>query len=114
MVKQLNIMRVNGDLMDFLVQFMKARHSYLILLLIDFLFLFEDVREYGIKVCSIMPGFVNTPMIHDDKYKLNFDKCIQPEDIAEGVLYILRTPYNVCPTEIKYRPQYTPYLKQEH
>ncbi|CAF1017870.1 unnamed protein product [Rotaria sordida] len=73
--------------------------------------IYEDIREYGIKVCSIMPGFVNTPMIHDDKHKLNFDKCIQPEDIAQGVLYILRTPYNVCPTEIKYRPQYTPYLK---
>ncbi|CAF1531139.1 unnamed protein product [Rotaria sp. Silwood1] len=73
--------------------------------------IYEDVREYGIKVCAIMPGFVNTPMIHDGRYKLNFDKCIQSEDIAQGVLYILRTPYNVCPTEIKYRPQYTPYLK---
>jgi NADP-dependent 3-hydroxy acid dehydrogenase YdfG len=70
-----------------------------------------DVREYGIKVCSIMPGFVNTPMIQDGQSNLNYDKCIQSEDIAEGVLYILRTPYNVCPTEIKYRPQYTPYMK---
>lgn len=70
-----------------------------------------DVREYGIKVCSIMPGFVNTPMINDGSDKLNLDKCIQSEDIAEGVLYVLRTPYNVCPTEIKYRPQYTPYMK---
>ena len=70
-----------------------------------------DIREYGIKVCSIMPGFVNTPMIQDAKQRLDFEKCIQSEDIAQGVLYILRTPYNVCPTEIKYRPQYTPYLK---
>ncbi|CAF4901326.1 unnamed protein product, partial [Rotaria socialis] len=70
-----------------------------------------DVREYGIKVCSIMPGFVNTPMLHSATQNFNFDKCIQSEDIAEGVLYILRTPYNVCPTEIKYRPQYTPILK---
>jgi NADP-dependent 3-hydroxy acid dehydrogenase YdfG len=68
-----------------------------------------DVREYGIKVCSIMPGFVNTPMIQGDDSKLDMAKCIQSEDIAEGVLYILRTPFNVCPTEIKYRPQYTPY-----
>ncbi|CAM4760899.1 unnamed protein product [Rotaria magnacalcarata] len=73
--------------------------------------IYEDVREYGIKVCSIMPGFVNTPMLDGDRYNLNLDKCVQSEDIAEGVLYILRTPYNVCPTEIKYRPQYTPYLK---
>jgi len=73
--------------------------------------IYEDIREYGIKVCSIMPGYVNTPMIHNESYKLNVDKCIQTQDIAESVLYILRTPYNVCPTEIKYRPQYTPYLK---
>jgi NADP-dependent 3-hydroxy acid dehydrogenase YdfG len=56
-----------------------------------------------------MPGFVNTPMVQS--INLNLDKCIQTEDIAEGVLYILRTPYNVCPTEIKYQPQYSPYLK---
>ncbi|UJR16650.1 hypothetical protein I4U23_003550 [Adineta vaga] len=73
--------------------------------------IYEDVREFGIKVCSIMPGFVNTPMLSGDQARLNLDKCIQSEDIAEGVLYILRTPINVCPTEIKYRPQYTPYLK---
>ncbi|CAF1332090.1 unnamed protein product [Adineta steineri] len=73
--------------------------------------IYEDVREYGIKVCSIMPGFVNTPMLDTDAMKLNADKCIQSEDIAEGVLYIIRTPYSVCPTEIKYRPQYTPYTK---
>ncbi|CAF4453481.1 unnamed protein product [Rotaria sp. Silwood2] len=72
---------------------------------------FLDVREYGIKVCSIMPGYVNTPMIKDESHKLNLNKCVQSEDIAEGVLYVLRTPYNVCPTEIKYRPQYSPYLK---
>lgn len=70
-----------------------------------------DVREYGIKVCSIMPGFVNTPMLTTEGMDLHMDKCIQSEDIAEGVLYILRTPYNVCPTEIKYRPQYTPYKR---
>jgi NADP-dependent 3-hydroxy acid dehydrogenase YdfG len=58
-----------------------------------------------------MPGMVNTPMLGEMKSKLNTDKCIQSEDLAEGVLYVLRTPYSVCPTEIKYRPQYTPYLK---
>ena len=73
-----------------------------------------DIREYGIKVCSIMPGFVNTPIIQHAKQRLDLEKCIQSEDIAQGVLYILRTPYNVCPTEIKYRSQYTPYLKYKH
>ncbi len=63
------------------------------------------------KVCSIVPSFVSTPMINDFDSKLNFEICIKSKDIAEGVLYILRTPYNVCPTEIKYRPQYSPYMK---
>ena len=58
-----------------------------------------------------MPGFVNTPMLHDAAHKLDFDKCIQSEDIAQGVLYVLKTPYSVCPTEIKYRCQYNPSLK---
>lgn len=57
-----------------------------------------------------MPGFVNTPMISGSE--LDLDKCIQTKDIAEGVLYVIRTPYNVCPTEIKYRPQYSPYKKK--
>jgi hypothetical protein len=100
-------MLVNGELMDFLVRFMKARYRYLIFILNDYLIVL-DIREYGIKVCSIMPGFVNTPMLHSGNLKLNYDKCIQSEDIAQGVLYILRTPYNVCPTEIKYRTQYKP------
>ncbi|KAL0483528.1 3-hydroxy acid dehydrogenase [Acrasis kona] len=71
---------------------------------------YEDVREHGIKVCSIMPGFVNTPMVQDVQ-NVDFDKMIQIEDIVNGVLYVAKSPYNVCPTEIKYRPQYTPYKK---
>lgn len=97
--------------MDFLVRFMKASCRYSVFIFSYYFGFSSDVREYGIKVCSIMPGFVNTPMINDGSQKLDFDKCIQSEDIAEGVLYILRTPYNVCPTEIKYRPQYSPYTK---
>ncbi|MCP4186796.1 MAG: SDR family oxidoreductase, partial [Gammaproteobacteria bacterium] len=29
--------------------------------------LFEDVREYGTKVCTIKPGWVNTPLVKSDK-----------------------------------------------
>lgn len=28
--------------------------------------LFEDVREYSVKVCTINPGYVNTPMVKSD------------------------------------------------
>lgn len=66
--------------------------------------LFEDVRERSIKVCSILPGVVNTDM-HKDDVQLDAEKMIQPQDIAATVKFILSTPMNVCPTEITLMPQ---------
>lgn len=69
--------------------------------------LFEDVREKGIKVCSILPGSVNTDM-HKDDVKLDAQKMIQPEDVAKTVQFILSMPSHVCPTEITLMPQFNP------
>lgn len=66
--------------------------------------LFEDLKEKGIKVSSILPGLVNTDM-HKGDSKLNEDKMIQPEDIAQTVEFILQMPARVCPTEITLWPQ---------
>jgi len=71
--------------------------------------LFEDVREYGTKVCVIKPGFVNTPLVATDR--LNPARMIQPADIARTVLFVLNMPATACPTEITIRPQRSPYLK---
>ncbi len=70
--------------------------------------LFEDVREFGTKVCNIKPGWVNTPLVTSD----NIDKAlmIQPEDIAQTVLFVLSMPETACPTEITILPQRSPYL----
>ncbi|PRP85673.1 short-chain dehydrogenase/reductase SDR [Planoprotostelium fungivorum] len=68
--------------------------------------IFQDVREKGVKVCSIEPGFINTPMVHD-KEGLDFDKMIQPEDVAETVVFVLKFPETGCPTEILLQPQRT-------
>jgi 3-oxoacyl-[acyl-carrier protein] reductase len=70
--------------------------------------LYEEVREYGIKVAVILPGFVDTPMIPPTK-RLDRSKMIRPEDIAETVLFILTFPLTSCPVEITVRPQKTPY-----
>ena len=69
--------------------------------------LFEDIRERGIKVCSIFPGVVNTDMHADDP---SFDKAkmIQPEDIADAVAFVISTPANICPTELIIQPQKQP------
>jgi len=69
--------------------------------------LFEDVREFGTKVCTIRPGFVNTAMAASDP--LDATRMIQPEDIARTVLFVLAMPGTACPTEITLRPQRTPY-----
>lgn len=69
--------------------------------------LFEDIREKGIKVCSILPGVVNTDM-HKDDESLNPEKMIQPQDVAKTVEFALNMPNNVCPTEITLMPQRNP------
>lgn len=71
---------------------------------------FEDVREHGIKVSAICPGFVATDMVADRG--LDETRMIQPEDIAEVVLFVVRFPGTGCPTEIEVRPQRTPYRKE--
>lgn len=70
--------------------------------------LYEEVREHGIKVAVILPGFVDTPMIPPVKH-LDRSKMIQAEDVAQAVLYVLNAPPTACPVEITIRPQRTPY-----
>jgi len=70
--------------------------------------LFEEVREYGIKVAVILPGFVDTPLIPPNRH-LDRSKMIQAEDVAKTVHYVLTSPGTTCPVEITIRPQRTPY-----
>jgi NAD(P)-dependent dehydrogenase (short-subunit alcohol dehydrogenase family) len=70
--------------------------------------LFEEVREHGVKVGVILPGFVDTPMIPPVKH-LDRTKMIRPEDIAEAVLFVLNAAPTCCPVELTVRPQRTPY-----
>lgn len=70
--------------------------------------LFEEVREHGVKVSVILPGFVDTPLIPPNK-QLDRSKMIQADDVAEAVLYVLNSPATSCPVEITIRPQRTPY-----
>lgn len=70
--------------------------------------LFEEVREHGIKVAAILPGFVDTGMIPPVKH-LDRSRMIQPGDVAQAVLFVLNAPPTACPVEITVRPQRTPY-----
>lgn len=68
--------------------------------------LFADVREHGIKVCSILPGLVETRLT--EIFEADREKMLFPEDVADAVRYVLKTPSHVCPTEIVLQPQYRP------
>jgi len=70
--------------------------------------LYEEVREQGIKVSVILPGFVDTPMIPPVKH-LDRGKMIQADDVAQAVLFVLNAPATACPVEMTIRPQRTPY-----
>lgn len=70
--------------------------------------LYEEVREHGIKVSVILPGFVDTPLIPAVKH-LDRSKMIQPDDVAQAVLYVLASSATSCPVEITVRPQKSPY-----
>ena len=70
--------------------------------------LYEEVRERGIKVSVILPGFVDTPLIPPNR-QLDRSKMIHPDDIAQAVYYVLTSPATCCPVEITVRPQRTPY-----
>lgn len=70
--------------------------------------LYEEVREYGIKVAVILPGFVDTPLIPPNR-QLDRSKMIQPADVAQTVHFILTSPPTCCPVEITLRPQKSPY-----
>lgn len=68
--------------------------------------LFEDVREHGVKVSTIMPGFVATDMTAP--LGKDHERMIRPDDIADAVVYVLSASAACCPTEIVIRPQRQP------
>jgi 3-oxoacyl-[acyl-carrier protein] reductase len=70
--------------------------------------LYEEVREHGIKVAVILPGYVDMPLIPPNR-QLDRSNMIQADDIAQAVHYVLTSPATCCPVEITVRPQRTPY-----
>lgn len=72
--------------------------------------LFDEVKDRGVKVSTLCPGFVNTEMVAGKP--LVAEHLIQPEDIAHTLRFVLEFPSNACPTEIVIRPQLNPYQEK--
>jgi 3-oxoacyl-[acyl-carrier protein] reductase len=66
-----------------------------------------DLRKYGIKVSTIMPGSVATYFGNHKPSKAD-DWKIQSEDIAEMVMYLLHTNPRSLPSKIEVRPSQPP------
>ncbi len=69
--------------------------------------LFEDVREHGVGVTLVHPGFVNTPSVNDTGKDRS--RMIQLTDISEMILTAISLPNTSCVTELTLRPQRSPY-----
>ncbi len=69
--------------------------------------LFEEVREAGVRVVRIHPGYVNTQMVASRD--LDAEKMIQPGDVAALVRAAVQLPPTACVVEMVVRPQRTPY-----
>ena len=73
--------------------------------------LFEEVREYGIKVCTICPGYVDTLLIPPNR-RIDRNKMISPDDVAEAVYSVVAASPRMCPTEMILQPQFDPLKTQ--
>jgi NAD(P)-dependent dehydrogenase (short-subunit alcohol dehydrogenase family) len=65
----------------------------------------KEVANDGIQVTAFCPGFVDTPMTEWAREQVDQEDMIRPEDIAEGVRFLLRlSPNCVVPEIVFLRP----------
>ena len=69
--------------------------------------LFAEVRNSGIKVVAVCPGYVDTSFVPPNR-RVDRSRFLQPEDVAESILHVLSIPTHACPTELMLEPQYDP------
>lgn len=74
--------------------------------------LFWEMRDFGIKVTSIFPGVTRTPLTGKLKdISQDQGRLMEPEAIADTVLFALTQSKNTCPLELAVINQQTPWKK---
>lgn len=66
----------------------------------------EECRN-GIRACAICPGEVATPILDARPVKLSDEdkaRMLQPEDLAETIVFVARMPSHICLNEILISP----------
>jgi 3-oxoacyl-[acyl-carrier protein] reductase len=69
--------------------------------------LFAEVRNSGIKVVALCPGYVDTTFVPPNR-RVDRSKFLRPEDVAEAIFHILVLSAPLCPTEVTLEPQFDP------
>jgi NAD(P)-dependent dehydrogenase (short-subunit alcohol dehydrogenase family) len=64
--------------------------------------LHKELSNDGVQVTAICPGFVATAMTDWIEGQVPKDEMIQPEDIAEGIRFLLRTSPNCIVPELQF------------
>ncbi len=64
--------------------------------------LHKELSRDGVQVTALCPGFVATPMTDWVEGQVPKDEMIQPEDIAEGIRFLLRTSQNCVVPELQF------------
>ena len=63
-----------------------------------------DLRKHGIKVSTIMPGSVSTYFNHHEPDQDKDSWKIQPEDLGQLVVDMLKMPARTLPSKVEIRP----------
>src|SRR5829696_5246823 len=64
--------------------------------------LHKELSRDGVQVTALCPGFVATPMTDWVEGEVPKEEMIQPEDIAEGIRFLLRTTRNCVVPELQF------------
>lgn len=67
-----------------------------------------DLRQFGIRVATILPGSVDTAFGHPDGVGGGQPWRLQPGDVAAMVLHLLTYPENALPSLVEMRPTRPP------
>lgn len=68
---------------------------------------FEEARKCGVRVTTVMPDMTDTGLYRNADFECDPETLahLQPETVAEAVLYVLDQPEGVVVPEIMLRPQ---------
>jgi 3-oxoacyl-[acyl-carrier protein] reductase len=69
--------------------------------------LFTEVRNSGVKVVAICPGYVDTALVPANR-RVDRSKFLRPDDVAEAIFQVLTCGPRACPTEVVMQPQFDP------